>query len=60
MKAVAIRLPKKYMNKASKYNSEHRRFQSSMTLLVYDRNHYFGLGPKPKPKLAATYIRYSN
>ena len=25
MKAVAIRLPKKYMNKVSKYNSEHRR-----------------------------------
>ena len=29
-------------------------------LLVYDRNHYFGLGPipKPKPKLADTFGRY--
>ena len=26
----------------------------SGTNLVYDRNHYFGLGPKPKPKLADT------
>ena len=30
--------------------------------LVYDRNHYFGLGliPKPKPKLADTFGRYRN
>ena len=28
------------------------------TNLVYDRNHYFGLGPKPKPKLAGTFDRY--
>ena len=29
--------------------------------LVYDRNHYFGLGSiqKPKPKLADTFGRYS-
>ena len=31
-------------------------------LLVYDRNHYFGLGPiqKPKPKLADTFRQYHN
>ena len=31
-------------------------------ILVYDRNHYFGLGliPKPKPKLADTFNRYRN
>ena len=28
--------------------------------LVYDRNHYFGLGPIPKPKLADTFGRYRN
>ena len=30
--------------------------------LVYNRNHYFGLGPipKPKPKLADTFGRYRN
>ena len=30
--------------------------------VVYDRNHYFGLGPipKPKPKLADTFGRYRN
>ena len=30
--------------------------------LVYDRNHYFGLGPipKPKPKLADAFGRYRN
>ena len=30
--------------------------------LVYDQNHYFGLGPipKPKPKLADTFGRYHN
>ena len=30
--------------------------------LMYDRNHYFGLGPisKPKPKLADTFGRYRN
>ena len=30
--------------------------------LVYDRKHYFGLGPitKPKPKLADTFGRYFN
>ena len=29
-------------------------------LLVYDQNHYFGLGPiqKPKPELAYTFDRY--
>ena len=34
----------------------------SVTSVVYDRNHYFGLGPvpKPKPKLADTYNRYRN
>ena len=32
----------------------------SGTNLVYDRNHYFGLGPKPKPKLADTFGRYHN
>ena len=26
--------------------------------LVYDRNHYFGLGPIPKPKLANTFGKY--
>jgi hypothetical protein len=32
------------------------------TAIVYDRNHYFGLGliPKPKPKLADTFGRYRN
>ena len=32
------------------------------TKLVYDWNHYFGLGPipKPKPKLADTFNRYCN
>ena len=32
------------------------------SVLVYDRNHYFGLGPipKPKPKLADTFSRYRN
>ena len=31
-------------------------------LLVYDRNHYFGFGPipKPKPKLVDTFGRYRN
>ena len=30
--------------------------------LVYDRNHYFGFGPIPKPKLklADTFARYRN
>ena len=30
--------------------------------LVYDRNHYFSLGPipKPKPKLVDTFGRYRN
>ena len=29
---------------------------------MYDRNHYFGLGPipKPKPKLADTFGQYHN
>ena len=27
-------------------------------ILVYDRNHYFGLGLIPKPKLADTFGRY--
>ena len=27
---------------------------------VYDQNHYFGLGPKPKSKLADTFNRYRN
>ena len=25
--------------------------------IVYDRNHYFGLGPIPKPKLANTFCQ---
>ena len=29
-------------------------------VLMYDRNNYFGLGPKPKPKLADTFGRYFN
>ena len=31
-------------------------------IVVYDRNHYFGLGPilKPNPKLADTFGRYRN
>ena len=28
--------------------------------VVYDQNHYFGLGPKPKPKLADTFGQYRN
>ena len=28
--------------------------------LVYDRNHYFGFGPIPKPKLADTVGKYLN
>ena len=30
--------------------------------IVYNRNHYFGLGqiPKPKPKLADTFVQYRN
>ena len=28
--------------------------------VVYDRNHYFSLGPIPKPKLADTFGRYHN
>ena len=34
----------------------------SMFWVVYDRYHYFGLGPipKPKPKLADTFGRYRN
>ena len=28
--------------------------------LVYDRNHYFGFGPIPKPKLVDTFGRYRN
>ena len=34
----------------------------SQVELVYDRNHYFGLGPIPKlkPKLADTFSRYRN
>ena len=33
-----------------------------LLVLVYDRNHYFGLGPipKPKPKLADTFGPYCN
>ena len=36
--------------------------QSYGNIVVYDRNHYFGLGPipKPKPKLADTFGRYRN
>jgi hypothetical protein len=29
-------------------------------IVVYDRNHYFGLGPILKPKLADTFGRYRN
>ena len=32
----------------------------NLMMLVYDRNHYFGLGPIPKPKLAGTFGRYRN
>ena len=28
--------------------------------VMYDRNHYFDLGPIPKPKLADTFRRYRN
>ena len=33
-----------------------------VVVVVYDRNHYIGLGPipKPKPKLADTFGRYRN
>ena len=33
---------------------------ANLFYVVYDRNHYFGLGPIPKPKLADTFGRYHN
>ena len=34
--------------------------QTNSPILVYDRSHYFGLGPKPKSKLADTFGQYRN
>ena len=36
-------------------DSEGRSNNSVGPRLVYDQNHYFGLGPIPKPKLADTF-----
>ena len=40
----------------------HSHYSTSYLSIVYDRNHYFGFGPipKPKPKLADTFGRYRN
>ena len=35
------------------------RIQQKTYVLVYDQNHYFGLGPKPEPKLDITFSRYN-
>ena len=44
------------------FRYDHLRKEASdhQVSLVYDRNHYFGFGPKPKPKLADTFGRYRN
>ena len=44
------------------YALRFHKIVSQYSVLVYDRNHYFGLGPipKPKPKLADTFGQYCN
>jgi hypothetical protein len=41
-------------------SKSHYDCPATLFQVVYDRNHYFGLGRIPKPKLADTYGRYRN
>ena len=47
---------------ASIVDKDKESMVGSVVWIVYDQNHYFGLGPipKPKPKLADTFSRYRN
>ena len=47
------------MYNQKKYDQNNWKEENGATV-VYDQNHYFGLGPKPKPKLADTFDRYRN
>ena len=47
------------MYNQKKYDQNKWKEENGATV-VYDQNHYFGLGPKPKPKLADTFDHYRN